>query len=68
MDKEIILYTVGCPRCEVLKNKLNDKKINFSIVQDVDVMKELGLDEIPVLKVNGKLLQFADANKWINEQ
>ena len=64
---EIILYSTGCPKCEVLKKKLTDKQISYKENSDTDTMIELGIDQVPVLSVNGILLIFSEAIKWINE-
>ena len=63
----IILYSTHCPKCNVLTNKLNSKKIQYKEVTDIDEMQKLGLMSVPYLNVDGKLLDFAAANKWINE-
>ena len=31
-------------------------------------MSELGIDQVPVLSIDGKMLSFVEANKWINER
>lgn len=67
MDK-IILYSTGCPRCTVLKSKMNSKHIAFEEVNDVDQMERIGISTVPWLSVNGKLLEFADAVRWVNTQ
>ena len=63
----IILYSTHCPKCNILTNKLNSKKIQYKEVTDIDEMQKLGLMSVPYLSVDGKLLDFAAANKWINE-
>lgn len=65
---DIILYSTGCPKCNVLKKKLADKNIQYTENNDVDTMVSLGIDQVPVLSVDGKLLQFSEANDWINER
>lgn len=63
----VIMYTTHCPRCEVLKTKLLNKKITFEEETSVVKMKELGIDNVPVLNINGDLKNFTEAIKWINE-
>lgn len=63
----VIMYTTHCPRCEVLKTKLLNKKIAFEEEISVVKMKELGIDNVPVLSINGDLKNFTEAIKWINE-
>lgn len=64
----VILYSTGCPRCEVLKSKLASKNIEYKEVTDEEYMLSIGLDEMPVLEVDGNRMNFGEANKWINEQ
>ncbi len=65
---KIVLYSTGCPRCTVLKSKLNSKHIAFEEVNDVDQMEQIGISTVPWLSVNGELLEFADAVRWVNMQ
>lgn len=62
----ITLYSTGCPRCNVLKQKLDSKNIEYTVVNDVDIMTEKGISTVPVLEVNGQLLQFKEAVDWVN--
>lgn len=63
----IVLYSTGCPKCSILKKKLEEKQIPYDTVTDVKEMLALGINEVPVLSVNGELLPFAEAVKWVNE-
>lgn len=66
MDK-VILYSNNCPRCKILKRKLDDNKINYEIIDDVDTMIDKGLNTVPVLEINGKMLDFKEAVEWVNK-
>lgn len=66
MNEYIMLYSTGCPKCNVLKSKLKEKNIAFIENISVDDMKKLGIDAVPVLKVNDKLLDFKAAIEWVN--
>lgn len=66
MDK-IILYSNNCPRCKILKKKLDDNKINYEIIDDVDTMIDKGLSTVPVLEINGRMLDFKEAVEWVNK-
>ena len=65
---EIILYSTGCPQCSVLKRKLESKGIPFTENTDREKMLSLNFVRVPVLEVDGNRMDFAAANKWINEQ
>lgn len=64
----IVLFSTGCPRCSVLKKKLEQKGIAYQENNSVEEMLALGITQVPVLKVEDDLLEFADANNWINKQ
>lgn len=62
---QMTLYTSGCPNCRLLKQKLDDKKLKYNIVDDVDKMVELGFTRVPVLEVDGKYLDFNEALMYL---
>lgn len=61
----IVLYSNHCPKCEVLYKKLTQHKIAFNSVDDIETMLEKGIDFTPVLEIDGEMLNFADAVKFI---
>ena len=63
----ITLYTTHCPKCKILEQKLKSKNIEYVEFTDVDKMIEMGFSMMPMLEVNGIIMDFATANKWINE-
>lgn len=63
---EIILYTINCPICNRIKQMLNDKHIVYTLCTDETQMVQLGIETLPVLSVNGKLLQAKAAMEYIN--
>ena len=65
---EIILYSTNCPKCKNLEKKLTEKNIKFTKNNNVIEMSELGIDQVPVLSIDSKMLSFVEANKWINER
>lgn len=65
--KNVILYSTGCPKCVILEKKMNLKNVNYNVVSDVDLMQEKGFMTLPMLEVDGKLMDFGEAVKYINE-
>ena len=63
----VVLYSTGCPKCNILKKKLFDKKVNYIENNNVDEMTDLGIEQAPVLSVNGVLMEFGKAIEWVNE-
>ena len=62
----VILYSTGCPKCKVLKSKLDSKGIKYDVVDDVDEMLRLGMTTVPCLGVDGKVLNFKESVDYIN--
>ena len=54
------------PRCDMLKSKLNAKNVPFVEEKDETIIDSLGIDFLPVLEVDGQLLQLSKANDYIN--
>lgn len=66
---KVVLYEHGCPRCKVLKMKLDQKGIQYENVTDVEVMKEKGFKEAPKLEIaDGTVMDFKEAVEWIKQQ
>lgn len=61
----ITLYTTHCPKCKVIEKKLAQKNIQYIEVTDVAEMQRLGFQSVPILEVDGKIMNMADANRWI---
>lgn len=64
----IILYSTGCPKCNILKKKLNENKIGYEEITDVNQMIKLGINAVPVLQIGDKYLDFPQSIKWINNK
>ena len=62
------LYSTHCPKCRVLETKLKQKNIEYEECDDIEEMLKLGIQAVPQLEVDGKLLSFGEAVKWVNER
>lgn len=62
-----ILYSIGCPKCEVLSIKLREARIAYEICSDLATLANLGIDEVPMLFADGVMMNFAEAIEWVNE-
>jgi glutaredoxin len=65
---KVILYEHGCPRCKVLKTKLDQKGVEYETVNDINVMQAKGFNEAPKLEVDGVIMGFKDAVDWLKGQ
>ena len=59
----MILYTTyGCPNCDILKNIMNSKRIDYTI-ESVQKLLDDGVNvrQAPVLEYDGKHLNFNES-------
>ena len=63
---DIVFYSTNCPKCKVLKAKLDSRGIKYKIVDDVDEMLSLGISTVPCLGVNGNIMNFKESVDWVN--
>lgn len=62
---KVILYEHGCPKCKVLKMKLDKSGIEYETVNDIEIMKAKGFSEAPKLEVGDVVYGFKEAVDWI---
>ena len=67
-ENVIKLYQHGCPNCLRLKKKLDDKGIEYENITDKKIMISLGFDTAPKLEIDGVIMSFKEAMKWVEEQ
>lgn len=63
----VILYSTNCPKCKVLEKKLGDSEIQYKVVTDEDLMIEKGFLSAPMLEVDGSVMDFGKAMKWLKQ-
>ena len=65
---EVILYSTGCPQCNILKEMLQKKNIIFQIEDNVEKMKELGFSSLPMLSIDNKILNFKESFNFLKNE
>lgn len=63
---KVVLYTTHCPQCEVLEKKLKQKNIIFEEINDITEIRKTGYLTVPLLEVNGSVMNFKAAIDWVN--
>lgn len=65
-----IVFSIGCPACNVLIKKLIAKDIPFQVIDDPVILKNYEIDVFPMMQVepNGELLDFGKSIAWVNAQ
>lgn len=62
---KVILFSTGCPLCKTLKQMLNNYSIPYVENNSVEYMISLGFTTVPVLSVDGKIMEYNEAKNWI---
>ena len=65
---EVILYSNHCPQCKVLETKLKQKGVEYREINDIDLMLEKGFKSMPMLEVDGVIMNFIQSKTWIKER
>lgn len=55
------LYSTGCPRCKVLKTKLDSINAVYDLEIGTEKILELGFKSAPILEIDGKYYTFEEA-------
>lgn len=63
-----VLFSTGCPQCNVLKEKLKAANIDYIEVTDKDTIIAKGITKVPVLEVDGIQMELSAANEWIKSR
>ncbi len=63
----VTLYTTHCPKCKVLETKLGQKNIEFSVIDEEQVMIDKGFMSAPMLEVDGEIMDFSGAINWLKK-
>ena len=64
----ITIFTTDppCPKCKILKQKLDAANVNYISSTDVEEVINVGFMTAPILKVEDRYLDFGAAVKWVN--
>lgn len=65
---EVVLYTIHCPACNILEEQLQQKGINYKVVDNTDIIMKKGINRVPMLEVDGDLMDYSTAWKWTEAQ
>ena len=62
----IVYSNSSCPKCKVLKTKMDKANLAYDINENTEEMQELGIKSLPYLQLeDGTLLDFGAAVKYI---
>ncbi len=68
---KIILYSTNCPKCNIIKLKLQQLHLDYTLVEDVDttvdIAKQHNIKSAPILQVDDKFYDFNAAVAFLKE-
>lgn len=64
----VILFTNHCPCCDVLESKLKSAGIAYETFDNTEEMLQMGMTHMPMLSVDGNLMNFSAALVWLKER
>lgn len=62
---KVILYSNHCPKCEMMKKMLDMKNISYDIFDNEDEMIKMGFSSMPMISIDGKIMDFSDGISWV---
>lgn len=63
----IILYSTECPKCKILKQKLDEANITYIVCSDIEIIKNKGFRSVPMVEINNKIMNYLECINWIKE-
>lgn len=67
----LILYSTGCPKCNVLKKKLDISGLDYKICDNMtditEICKKKGEMYVPLLQNDEKIMNFIEAITWLKK-
>lgn len=63
------LYSTHCPQCIMLENMLKQKKVKYELIKTtMENVEAMGYSSVPLLEVDGKILNFNEGMSWARKQ
>ena len=62
------LYSTHCPKCIMLENRLKQKKVDYEVITSEDGIRATGFSSVPLLEVDGKIMEFSEAVAWVSKR
>lgn len=63
----VILFSNDCPKCKILKKKLDEAKVDYEICSDMDEIIGRGYQSMPMFEVGEDEMNFTQAIAWVRK-
>ena len=64
---KVKLYTTHCPKCKILEERLNEKKIKYETVDNIEELQKMNFKSVPNLEIDGKIYNYLESIKYLNK-
>jgi glutaredoxin len=64
----ITLYSNGCPKCRILKQRLDEKGIEYTESSDTNFLEQNKILAFPALVIDVGILKFYNAILWLKNK
>ena len=64
---KVKLYTTHCPKCKILEERLNEKKVKYEVIDNIDELQKMNFKSVPNLEIDGKIYNYLDSIKYLNK-
>lgn len=68
-EQNITLYSSSeCTRCKLVKQMLDHHRVQYTEVQEKQLMMDMGFEGVPVIEVNGEIIdEYSCILDWIRQ-
>ena len=48
---KVKLYTTHCPKCKILEERLNAKKVKYEVIDNIEELQKMNFKSVPNLEI-----------------
>ena len=64
---KVKLYTTHCPKCKILEERLNAKKVKYEVIDNIEELQKMNFKSVPNLEIDGKIYNYLDSIRYLNK-
>ena len=64
---KVKLYTTHCPKCKILEERLNEKKVKYEVNDNIEELQKMNFKSVPNLEIDGKIYNYLDSIRYLNK-
>ena len=64
---KVKLYTTHCPKCKILEERLNEKKVKYEVIDNIEELQKMNFKSVPNLDIDGKIYNYLDSIRYLNK-